>query len=72
MPTVWIAVADQLPPPRPRTRQVITCAVKTYTPHRDGSPGNYPGEGIKAIQQDWVVWNWPQNFTHWAELPTFT
>ncbi len=64
--STWISVEERLPEKRDKSYQLITCAKKVYEQHT-----NYPGEGIKAINQDWVVRQWPQNFTHWAEMPKF-
>lgn len=59
----WISIKDKLPPIKDKPYQLITIAVKKYT------GGNYNGEGIISIKQDWVIRGWCQNFTHWAELP---
>lgn len=63
----WIKCSDRLPEKRERDYQVIASCVKKY-----GDDTNYPGEGIKGIRQDWVIRQWPQNFTHWMPLPVLS
>lgn len=60
----WIKCSDQLPPIKSNAYQVVTTATKQYP-----EKSNYPNQGIKAINQDWVVRKWPNNFTHWMPLP---
>lgn len=60
-PQEWVSVFEGLPPTREKAYQVI---VICYKKHREG---NYEGRGIRRFVQDWVVRNWPENFTHWAE-----
>lgn len=63
-PPGWISVADKLPEERAREYIVATIAVKQYS-----GKSNYPGEGIRECNQDWVVRRWPENFTYWMPLP---
>ena len=60
----WIKCSDRLPKERERAYQVIASCVKKY-----GDDTNYPGQGVKGVYQDWVIRQWPQNFTHWMPLP---
>lgn len=56
----WIPVEQSLPEQRAEPYQVIAACKKTYD-------GQYTGKQIRRFQQDWVVRQWPQNFTHWME-----
>jgi hypothetical protein len=59
----WIAVADRLPEQREKPYQVIALCVKRY------KEMCYAGEPIRGIYQDWVLRNWPQNYSHWMLFP---
>ena len=59
----WISVEDRLPEKKEKPYQVVTIAVKKY----EGL--NYDNEGIKGVNQDWVVREYKDNFTHWVLLP---
>ena len=60
----WISVDERLPEQRDYPYQVVAIAKKAH-----GKESCYPGEGIRRVQQDWVIRQWPQNFTHWMTLP---
>jgi len=60
----WISVKDELPGETKNTYQVVTIATKKFN-----KDSNYPNQGIRSINQDWVVRKWPNNFTHWMPLP---
>jgi hypothetical protein len=60
----WIDVDSLLPEKRDSAYQVIAVCTKTY-----GKDTNYPGQGVKGVYQDWVIRQWPGNFTHWMPLP---
>jgi hypothetical protein len=60
----WIAVADRLPEKREKPYQVLALCVKR---HKQGTC--YPGEPMRGVYQDWVLRNWPQNYTHWTPIP---
>ena len=59
----WISTEDRLPEKREKAYQVISIAKKLH------GPGNYEGQGIKAVAQDWNVRNYASNYTHWMYLP---
>jgi len=58
----WINVIHKLPPKRDKPYQVLAMAKKVY------SEGNYEGQQIKTVVQDWVIRGWVMNFTHWIEI----
>ena len=58
----WVQTNTGLPPEKDAPYQVLTIASKKHT------KGNYKGQGIKKVTQDWVVRTWPQNFTHWSYI----
>lgn len=59
----WVKVSERSPEQKDKSYQVVAVSSKVY------ESGNYAGEKKKTIVQDWVVRNWPQNFTHWLLLP---
>lgn len=58
----WIGVGESLPEERAQAYQVIVVCAKEYD-----KDSMYGGKGVRRFQQDWVVRQWPQNFTHWME-----
>lgn len=62
-PLGWISVDERLPEQIDYPYQVVAIAKKAH-----GKESCYPGEGIRRVQQDWVIRQWPQNFTHWTPL----
>lgn len=58
----WVSVDERLPEKRELPYQVIVCCVKEH-----GDDSMYAGKAVRRFQQDWVVRQWPQNFTHWME-----
>lgn len=56
----WILTTEGLPEVRDEPYQVIVVCVKRHG-------GQYPDRGVRRFLQDWVVRQWPQNFTHWME-----
>ena len=58
----WKEVINHWPPKKDKRYQVLVISSKVY------KDGDYKGEGIRTIVQDWVVRQWPHNFTHWTEL----
>lgn len=59
----WVSVKDRLPEEKDKAYQVIGICSKKYV------GGNYDGQGKKGIYQDWVIRQWPNNYTHWMPLP---
>lgn len=60
----WIPVGERLPDQREKPYQVFAICAKTY-----GDKTCYPGEGKRGVYQDWAIRSWPQNYTHWCEMP---
>jgi hypothetical protein len=62
--TKWTPTSERLPDDRGRAYQVVAICKKVYP---EGT--NYAGKGVRGVYQDWVLRNWPDNYTHWFELP---
>jgi hypothetical protein len=60
----WVAVSERLPEKREKPYQVIALCVKRYK-----EDTCYAGEPIRGVYQDWVLRNWPQNYSHWMPFP---
>lgn len=60
----WTSVGDRLPEERAKPYQVFAICLKTY-----GLTTCYPGEGKRTVCQDWAIRRWPENFTHWCDMP---
>ena len=58
----WINIEDKTPPKKDKAYQVLAMSKKLY------SEGNYKGQQIKTVVQDWVVRAGAVNFTHWIEI----
>ena len=58
----WISVKDRLPKVLCEPFQVIALAKKRHY------KGNYKGQQIKSIVQNWVVWHHSEKFTHWQSI----
>lgn len=63
----WHQVSTTPPPVLEIPYQVLVICVKEH-----GKDSVYAGQGIKRVQQDWVVRQWPQNFTHWQPIEALT
>lgn len=63
----WLRVENQLPELREAPYLVLTIASKVYP-----EASSFAGEGVRRVHQDWVVRQWPQNFTHWALMAPFS
>jgi hypothetical protein len=60
----WVPVSERTPGNTGSPYQVAAICKKR---HDQGSV--YEGQGRRGIYQDWVIRNWPGNFTHWLLLP---
>ena len=58
----WINIEYEMPPKRDKPYQVLGMSKKLY------GEGNYEGQQIKTVVQDWVMREWSINFTHWIEI----
>lgn len=58
----WKEVINDWPPKKDNRYLVLVISSKVH------KGGNYKGQGIRAVVQDWVVRQWPYNFTHWIEI----
>lgn len=59
----WIPVSERLPVQCEEPYQIAVLCVKRH------EKGNYAGQQIKSVVQDWVVRRWPERFTHWTAFP---
>lgn len=62
--STWIPVSERPPEDFGTPYQVLVICVKKYE-----LSSSYPNQGIRRVQQDWVVRTWPNNFTHWMVIP---
>lgn len=60
----WIPCSERVPEVRTKSYRVLVICTKQYD-----ADSNYPGEGLRRVQQDWNVRQWPHNYTHWMEVP---
>ena len=65
--SAWIPCGETLPENTGTRYKVFAICTKKIESQDLDSP--YFGQGILGVYQDWIVRNWPDNFTYWMPMP---